>query len=303
LVVWIVPVALVALFSLPHLFPWTHPEAAAEPMIGGKLVWLNVPFFTARLVVSLLLWGLFYGILSAGSFRQDETKDPAFTIRARKVAPVFMIVFAFTLTNVAFDWISSLEPLWYSDIFGVYLFAGTFLAGLAATALGVQYLVRRGRLEGVRPDHTYNLGGFLFAFIVFWSYIAFAQYMLQWYANMPEEVFWYEKRVTGIWYYAVLGLALFHFIIPLFALVSRRAKGSLETLGWVAGSVLVAHLLDLAWMVFPVLGPEFRPSWPELSFALLFISGGLLWARHAMNRGADMPVGDPQLELALDFHL
>ena len=87
-------------------------------------------------------------------------------------------------------------PEWYSDIFGVYLFAGTFLAGLAATTLAVRYLSRRGRLEGVRFDHVYNLGGLIFAFTVFWSYIAFAQYMLQWYSNMPEEVFWFVKRTV-----------------------------------------------------------------------------------------------------------
>jgi hypothetical protein len=301
LVVWIAPVAIVALFALPVLFPWTRPEAAAEPMVGGKLVWLNVPFVTVRLLVSLALWAACYWVLCVGSFRQDAHRRAEFTVKARRIAPAVLIVFGITLTNLAFDWVSSLEPLWYSDMFGVYLFAGTFVSGLAATILAVAYLSRRGRLPGVRFDHVYNLGAFLFAFIVFWSYIAFAQYMLQWYANMPEEVFWYEKRIEGIWGAGVLALAALHFAIPFLALLPRRAKGDLRWLSRIAVLVLVAHFVDLFWMVFPVLG--LTPSWQELSFALLFVAFALLWVGREMGRGEDMPVGDPFLGQGLEFEL
>jgi len=246
--------AIVALFSLPYLYPWTDPEVAANPIVAGKAGWLNVPFFSARLIVSLVLWGLCWWILSAGSIRQDRTGDPAFTVRARKFSAIVMIVFAFTLTNVAFDWISSLEPVWYSDMLGVYLFAGTFLAGLASAALGVGWLMRHGRLPGVGFDHVYNLGAYLFAFTIFWSYIAFAQYMLQWYANMPEEVFWYQKRIEGFWYWTALLLGLIHFVIPFIALVSRKAKGDPRLLARIAALLLAAHALDLFWLIFPVLG-------------------------------------------------
>ena len=137
-----------------------------------------------------------------------------------------MAIFGITITLVAFDWISSLEPEWYSDIFGVYIFAGTFLAGLAATTLAVLYLKSRGRLPAVGPDHMYNLGGFLFAFTVFWSYIGFAQYMLMWYANMPEEVFWYKDRLQGAWGPLLLALAVLHFLVPFFMLIPREAKSN-----------------------------------------------------------------------------
>jgi len=303
LAVWVAPLALVALFSLPVLYPWTQPEAAHDAMVAGKLGWLNIPFFSARTAVSLVLWGFCYALLCLGSMKQDASKDPAFTVKARKWAPLVLVIFGFTLTNAAFDWISSLEPLWYSDIFGVYVFAGTFLAGIAGTALGVAYLVKRGRLPGVTFDHVYNLGGFLFAFIVFWSYIAFAQYMLQWYANMPEEVFWYQKRIEGFWLVFVWVMAALHFVIPFLFLVSRRVKGSIRLLAPMAGLILAAHFLDLFWMVFPVLGEGVLPSWPEISFALFFVPAGLLWARRAMERGEDMPVGDPLLEKALAFKL
>jgi hypothetical protein len=155
----------------------------------------------------------------------------------------------------------------------------------------------------VRFDHLYNLGGFLFAFTVFWSYIGFAQYMLIWYANVPEEVVWYQHRIDGSWRFLVLALAVLHFCIPFFALVPRDAKGDPRRLRWVAMTVLLAHALDLYWMVFPVLGtsPVFG-IW-EVSFGLFFVSASLLWIRRSMARGADMPVGDPFLKEGLEFRL
>ena len=297
------PAALLALLSLPVLYPWTSPESLKNPVIAGKAIWLNVPFFAIRVVSCIGLWILAYRLFVSGSVRQDAEKNPQFNVRARRFAPVFMVIFGITITVVAFDWISSLEPAWYSDVFGVYIFAGTFLAGLAATTLAVLYLRARGRLPGVGHSHIYNLGGFLFAFTVFWSYIGFAQYMLMWYANMPEEVFWYKERLQGLWGPLVLALAVFHFLVPFLVLVPRDAKSDPKRLFWVATLMLLAHWLDLYWMIFPVLekGPLF--SWPELSFAAFFLSASLLWSRRVMGRGADMPVGDPFLQQGLEFRL
>jgi hypothetical protein len=303
LVVLMAPAALLALLSLPALYSWTKPESQKNPLIAGKAAWLNVPFFSIRVLLCLGLWLLAYRILVTGSIRQDRGRDPKFNVRARRFAPVFMAVFAITITVVAFDWISSLEPTWYSDVLGVYLFAGTFLAGLSATALALSYLISRGRLPGVGPDHVYNVGGFLFAFTVFWSYIGFAQYMLMWYANLPEEVFWYKARIEGGWGVVAVGLALFHFLVPFFVLIPRNAKSDPRKLRLVAILMLFSHWLDLYWMIFPVLnkGPLF--SWPELSFGIFFISAGLRWVLRAMRHGADMPVGDPFLREGLEFHL
>jgi hypothetical protein len=297
------PAALLALFSLPVLYPWTRPEIHTDPIITGKAGWLNLPFFAVRVVICIALWLCAYRIFVSGSVRQDLDKDPRFTVRARRFAPVFMIIFGITITIVAFDWISSLDPAWYSDVFGVYIFAGTFLAGLAATTLLVLHLSARGRLPGVVPDHVYSLGGFLFAFIVFWSYIGFAQYLLMWYANLPEEVFWYKERLEGLWGPLLLALAVLHFLAPFLILIPRGAKSEPKRLFWVAVLMLAAHWLDLYWMIFPVLGKGPLFSWPELSFAIFSISAGLLWIRRSMNRGADMPVGDPFLREGLEFRL
>jgi hypothetical protein len=294
------PATLIALFSLPVLYPWTRSE---DPVIAGKAVWLNVPFFSLRVLICLVIWAFSYWIFVSGSMQQDRHGNPRYTVRVRRFAPLFMILFGITLTIVAFDWISSLDPTWYSDIFGVYLFAGTFLAGLAITTLTVLYLKRQGRLSEIKPDHLYNLGGFLFAFIVFWSYIGFAQYLLMWYANMPEEVFWYKARLSGGWGIILLAMAFFHFLVPFFVLIARDAKTNPRILFSSAALILFSHLLDLYWMIFPTLGKGPVFGWQELSFAFLFVSAALLWVRRSMNRGADMPIGDPMLREGLEFRL
>ena len=297
------PAALLALFSLRTLYPWTHPESLQNPILGGKAVWLSVPFFALRVMVCVGLWIVAYRIFVSGSIRQDRDRDPRFNLRARRFAPLFMAIFAITITIVAFDWISSLEPLWYSDIFGVYIFAGTFLAGLAATTLALLYFKKCGRLERITSDHMYNLGGFLFAFTVFWSYIGFAQYLLMWYADIPEEVFWYQARLHGGWGAILLGLAVFHFLVPFFILIPRNAKSNPRFLFWTAALILISHWLDLYWMIFPSIqkGPVF--GWQEFSFGILFLAVGLLWIRRSMGRGEDMPVGDPLLNEGLEFRL
>ncbi|HAH05010.1 MAG TPA: quinol:cytochrome C oxidoreductase [Elusimicrobia bacterium] len=294
---------LAGLFALPVLYPWAHPGAALMPHGAAKSAWLSAPFFSARVVLCSALWLLAWRLLAGGSLEQDKTKAPALSVLARRFAPFFMALFALSVTTAAFDWLSSLEPEWYSDILGVYFFAGIFLAGLASVTLLAVHLIGAGRLPGVRFDHVYNLGGFLFAFTVFWSYIAFAQYLLMWYAHLPEEVFWYQRRLEGPWRTAALALAVFHFLIPFFALIPRDAKGDLPRLRWVAILLLGAHFLDLYWLIFPVLGPDPLFSWPEVSFALFFIGAALLWIRRSLAQGADMPIGDPRLEEGLAFRL
>jgi hypothetical protein len=296
-------VGVCALGALPVLYRGTRPAAATDPVLAGKAVWLGVPFFSARVVLCLALGLVALAVLVRGSFRQDRHRDPAFTVRARRFAPLGMAIFALLVTQAAFDWISGLDPVWYSDVIGVYLFAGAFLSGLAATTLAVVHLKGRDRLPAIRFDHLYNLGAFLFAFTVFWAYIAFAQYMLMWYANLPEEVVWYQAHIDGPWLGVALLLALLHFFVPFFALVPRDAKGDLKRLRWVALVMLAAHWLDLYWLIFPELGKAPVFSWPELSFALLFVGATLLWMRGAMKQGEDMPVGDPFLKEGLEFRL
>jgi len=297
------PVTLAALGAVPVLYPGARPEALRDPVLAGKAAWLGLPWFGLRTALGVALGLLMLAVLVGGSLAQDRSRDPALTVRARRFAPAAMAMFTLVITLLAFDWVSGLTPDWYSDIFGVYLFAGSFLAGLAATVLALFHLQGRGRLGEIRPAHRWNLGGFLFAFTVFWSYIGFSQYLLMWYGNLPEEVVWYRLRLQGGWHTVTLGLALLHFVLPFFLLASRAAKDDPARLRQVALLVLGAHLLDLYWLVFPALGRGVLLSWPEASFALFFLSAGLLWVRWSFGWGEDMPVGDPFLRQGLEFRL
>jgi len=297
-------VTLLGLFALPHLYPGTDTAAALQnKLLAGKSAWLSIPWFSFRTVLTLLLCLVGLWLFVGGSLKQDVTRDPAQNVRARKAAPAFMFVFALAMTVAGWDWVKGLTPEWFSDIFSVYIFAGAFLAGLAATVLALQHLQRQGRLPEVRRDHTFGLGSFLFGFTVFWSYIGFAQYMLMWYANLPEEMFWYKDRLTGGWHTVTVVLAIIHFILPFFALVTRDAKSDPNRLRRVAFLMLGAHLLDLYWLVFPALKMGVLFSWPEASFLLCFTGLAVLWVRGANAKGEDLPVGDAFLRQGLEYRV
>ena len=301
LVLIVAPIALLALLSLDSLYSWTSPEALANPIIAGKRPWLNVPFFIARVIACLLLWGLAWWILVRGSIKQDKTRDARFNLRARRFAPLFMIIFGITITIVAFDWISSMEPEWYSDIFGVYIFAGTFLAGLAATTLALLYLQSR-RLKDIRATTCTTWEDFSSHSRCSGLTSVLPSTCL---CGMPIS----RKKCSGTrnasraWGPILLGLAVFHFLVPFFLLIPRDAKRDPRFLFWTAAIMLFSHWLDLYWMIFPVLdlGPLF--GLPEISFSILFVSAALLWIRFSMTRGADMPAGDPLLSEGLEFRL
>ncbi len=300
---WLVPIGVISLFSLPVVFSWTQPGAASITPIVLKEHWLNYPFFIIRLVVCLALWVMSYFLLVKQSTRQDETKDPSITVRLRRFSPAFMVILALTITIFAFDWVSSLEAAWYSDIFGVYLFAGAVTSSIAAAILAVIYLQRRGRLPGVTGDHIYNLGGLLFGFTIFWAYIAFSQYLLQWYADVPEEVFWFHQRTFGAMKWIFILLWVGHFFVPFLALMTREDKKNWRRLRWVALWVIFMEFVDVFWLISPILGSGIHLGWPEVAFALFFVSGGLLVLQRSMSMGEDLPVGDPFLAEGLDFHL
>jgi hypothetical protein len=288
-------------------FGWATPAFRAalevEPHLHSKAIWYSTPFFLVRLVAIFGVWLLSWRLLAGGSIRQDETRDPRFSLFAKRFSAPFMWLFAISVSILGVDWLMGMSPRWFSTIFGVYTFAGVFLSGLAATTLGVLHLKRQNRLQEVRGDHLYSLGGFLFAFTVFWAYIAFSQFMLIWYANLPEETFWFNARLTNGWYPVTLLLVVARFLVPFFALLSREVKMDPARLAWVAGLVLFGQALDLYWIIFPELGRGVVLGWPELAFALCFCGLGLTLARRRMGVGQDLPVGDPNLASSLHYHL
>jgi hypothetical protein len=296
--------ALPLLANLHDLFHWTHPEAvAADPILQGKVPYLNVPFFIGRFIAVFLLWILFYALFIRNSRAQDRTGDPRLTTASVRLSAIFLPVFAITLTVLAIDWMMSLEPHWFSTIFGVYYFSGTALAGVAAVTYASVALHEQGLLVPLRRDHFYSLGALMFAFINFWAYIAFSQFLLIWYANIPEETYWFMARWKNGWEYVSVLLIVVHFVVPYFALLTQDSKMDGKRLKLMAIWILAAHVLDLYWLIMPTYSPTVTVGWMEVLFPILAVGLAIVVFGRQMKRVNLVPVKDPKLQRALDFRL
>jgi hypothetical protein len=304
------PVAILLFFVLllgvPNLYVWstptvTHGAEAAHVSKGG---YLSTGFFAIRMLLFLTVMSVFSWYFVRNSTRQDWTKDPALSRANLKAAPAFILIFALLLTLAGFDLLMSLEPLWYSTIFGVYCWAGLWQSGLAALAITVVLLRRQGALNGiVSRFHYHDLGKYMFAFSVFWTYIAFSQFMLIWYANLPEEIEWLIPRTYTGWGIVGILLGTFKFVIPFFALMHQKAKES-ETVLLTAGSViLIGQWLDLYWVILPAFSPErVVLGWTEIGVTLGFL-GLFGWCVLGfLGRHPVAPQGDPAFESSVRFH-
>lgn len=304
-----VPIVLFGLlFDQFHLFPWVNAATVEhDHLLQGKQVYLNVPFFIGRAVVYFTLWIAFATYFVGTSLKLDRKQVGAeASVSMRKVAGPFILVFAVTMTFAGIDWIMSLEPHWFSTIFGVYMFSGIVVTALAAITMTTVKLREVGLLDPnvVTGDHLYSLGALLFAFVCFWAYIAFSQYMLIWYANLPEESFYLYHRLSGNWLGVSVALAVVRFAVPFFVLLSRRAKMNPTVLFWVSVFLLGGQLLDLYWLIMPELhksGPLL--GWQELGPPVMMIGVLVLYVSRFLRRHAALPVGDPMLDESRRFRL
>ena len=292
------------LFGLHYLYPWTLSGAADhDALLRWKAPFLNVPFFLIRAAIYFACWcfiALFYYGLSRS---QDATGEPSVSARLRRLAGPAIIVLALTQSFAAVDWIVSLTPRWYSTMFGVYFFAGSFIGFIALQAVVAPAMLRAGLLETViTAEHLQDIGKFLFAFMAFWAYIAFSQFLLIWYANLPEETFWYRTRLQGSWELVSILLMVGHFGVPFLYLMGRDVKRHGWTLALGGVWLLAMHFVDIYWQVMPTLHPEgVRPS--ALDVAALVAVGGCFVAAVGwlMRRQALVPVRDPRLAESLAF--
>lgn len=292
------------LFGLRHLYPWADPAVVAQsPLLQAKQGYLSVPFFSVRVVGYLAIWVGLAWFLFRRSVRQDADGDPAHTIALQTWSAPGVALFAVTTTFASFDLLMSLEPEWYSTIFGVYVFAGAFVAALASLILVVRGLQATGRLRlAVTPEHTHDLGKLLFGFTIFWAYIAFSQYMLYWYANIPEETVFYRTRMSGGWEWIGLTLLLGHFALPLVLLISRHPKRRPGLLALAAAWLLLMHWFDLLWLVGPAVHPEgLQVTAAEVALGVGMLGLLLAWLALVFRRVSLVPVRDPRLPESLTF--
>ncbi|APR99443.1 hypothetical protein [Pajaroellobacter abortibovis] len=273
-------------------------------VLAKKLPYLNYPFFLVRAALYLLAWAWLGIRFFKLSVQQDQTKQFAPTVAAQKLAPPATVLFGITLTFAGIDWLMSLEPMWYSTMWGVYIFAGSVVSSLAVVILTL-LLLRKANLLGsaVTVEHFHDLGKLQFGFLVFWAYIAFSQFFLIWYSNLPEEVVFFHARwdaAQGSWKNISWAIVLGHFVIPFALLLSRSTKRKLSVLGLGAVVILVMHWLELYWIVLPHYGlGALAPHWLDLACFAAVAGAYFAVVFHAMTNYSLIPTGDPRLERAL----
>ena len=289
-------------FGMGDLFHWTHADAVAkDPLLQHKQAYLNSTFFLIRTVAYFAIWTFLALRLGALSRLQDKTGDHNLTRRMRRLSAPGLILFALSVTFFAFDWVMSLDPHWYSTIFGVYFFAGSvmaFFAFMTLIALGQQVLLPRL----VNEEHLHDITKLMFAFLVFWTYMAFSQFMLIWYANLPEETGFFAQRLAGSWRPMSIALALGHFVVPFFFLLPRTIKRSPKASTIAALWLLAMHALDMYWLVMPSLhvgGITF--SWLDAAALIGCIGVFLAVFGGSLRRQALVPLRDPRLPESITF--
>lgn len=289
-----------------HLYIWFDKEVVnGDAILKGKEAYLNPTFFVIRLVVFFGLWLVFSKKIVGNSLKQDQDGDHKWTLKNVPLSIAFLLVFALSYSLFSVDTLMSLQPHWFSTIWGVYNFAGLFQSFLAMLIIFVVYSMKKGWLRGlVSEDHLHDLGKFLKGFTVFMAYIGFSQFILIWYANLPEETIFYLARSNGWWMAITFSLLILKFAVPFLLLLPRWAKRTPSHLVMVSVLILIMQYVDVHWMVYPNLDP-YNPlfSWQELG-TFLFMGGLFLWSvTNFLSKNKLVPVRDPRLEEAIHHHV
>ena len=253
------PLAVSPFFTY-SLYHWADPslyipsDPHYDALVAGKEAYLNAPFFLIRYVVYGLIFSFFANKVYSLSLRQDVEPNPQNTLDLRKFSAIGIPLAAVSTAFLGFDMLMSLDPHWFSTMFGVYFFAGGWVANLALIAFLAMTFQKMGLLRHeITEEHYHDLGKLTFGFTVFWTYIAFSQYFLIWYSNIPEEVIWFQKRVTGGWGMMSLALFLGHFIVPFLVLLPRFTKRLKPVFAFICGWILVMHFIDHWWLSIPTI--------------------------------------------------
>jgi len=307
---WLVPGGILAMgvgLGAHSLYEWSHAEAvAADPLLLHKAPFLNMPMFWALVGASVVVWMAFGRLLAGASYRQDVEGGMALTRQRRTMSAVFLVIFALTLSIVAFYFLMSLEPHWFSTMMAVLVFTDIMQTGTAFVAVVAGLLIASRTLPGfLNEHHLHSLGKMVFAWTGFWAYIYFCQFMLIWYANIPEETTYFLRRSSEGWLTYLLVLPMVKFVVPFMLLLPREAKRTARRLVPVAALILLAQFWELYLMVVPAVshGDGARPALPilELVVTLGFLGAFTLVFGSELARHDAVPLKDPSLVECLSY--
>ncbi len=293
-----VPIAL----GLHQLYPWTDPaRVAADEVLRHNQAWMNIPFFLIRAVTYFAAWNAMAYAMSRWSRQQDRTNDPIYADWMARLSGGGIVLYGITITFASIDWLMSLEPDWFSTIYGLLIIAGQ---GLLALSFLITVLVWLGRREPMRhvlaPVHFHDLSNLMLAFTMLWAYMSFSQLLIIWAGNLPREIMWYTHRLQTSWRYVGVFLIIFHFFVPFMLLLMRAIKRVPDLIVLVAGGMMIARIVDFWWLVLPSFNRSgIAISWVDVVLPLgliAFWSGCFVWQLRAWPL---LPLHDPQFDAAL----
>lgn len=299
---------LLSAFHVNHIFHWMDPELVNpesehyDKLIAGKSAYLNVPFFLIRAVIFLLGWNLYRWVSRRNSIADDTAEDHSYFKKNFKISAAFLVFFIVTESIMSWDWIMTFDPHWFSTLFGWYVFAGMMVSAITVIAMVTIYLKSQGYLEQVNDSHIHDLAKFMFAFSIFWTYLWFSQFMLIWYADIPEEVTYFVTRIQD-YNLPFFGMVAMNFIFPVLLLMNSDYK----RVNWfviMTGIVILAgHYVDVFNMVMPAtVGTSWYIGLPEIGSMLFFFGLFVLVVFTALTKAPLVPKRNPFLKESKHFH-
>jgi hypothetical protein len=305
--VLMIVIALIEITQGGVLLEWLGHSEEYNHLLEKKAPYLNSTFFMVRVLIYAFAWIMISRTLLKWSRQSDETGDRFLGRKARRLAGLGIPIFAFTMTFAAFDFLMSLDYRFFSTMWGVYYFASCGLASVSAVAVVATFLRRAGKLDGlVTEEHYHDLGKLVFAFVVFWGYIGFSQYFLIWYANIPEETAWYTNRQQNGWQWLFIVMTLGHFLLPFLLLIWRNNKRATTILCVMSIYMLGMVVLDMVWIIRPMVYLNSIDADPGLSLIWLDIAGvvgvlGIFGGLVALKipKSPLLPLKDPMLHESL----
>ena len=295
----------IAVWAGDHIFIWMDPEVVAhDKLIQGKSGWLNKTWFTIRGLIFILGWSLYRYFSRKFSLAQDlsDVNDNSNFKKNFRISAAFLVFYIYTESMMSWDWIMSVDPHWFSTLFGWYVFASMFVSGITVIALITIYLKSKGLMQFVNDSHLHDLAKFMFAISVFWTYLWFSQFMLIWYANIPEEVTYFITRIED-YKLPFFGMLVLNFIFPFLVLMNSDYKRVPWFIVMAGIVILFGHYIDVFNMIMPAtVGDRWFIGVPELSAVALFL-GLFLWiVFYALSKAPLLPKGNPFIKESEQFH-
>jgi hypothetical protein len=286
-----------------HLFVWLDPEVVAhDKLIAAKSGYLNFPFWIIRAAIFLIGWNLYRYYSRKNCLAQDEAKDDSFYKKNFKISAGFLVFFIVTESIMSWDWIMSVDPHWFSTLFGWYVFASFLVSGVTTICLLTLYLKSKGYLEHVNTSHIHDLAKFMFGFSVFWTYLWFSQFMLIWYANIPEEVTYFVTRIQ-LYNLPFFGAVVMNFLFPVLILINTDFKRISWILIMAGVVILFGHYIDFFNMIMPgTVGDQWFIGVSEIASVLFFLGLFVYVVFTALTKAPLLPKRNPFIEESKHFH-